>query len=120
MKKLSFGILFALAALALTQPAMADTCSFQGSCLGFSRWCDFVASGSCTNGATPTFSWTCNDPTTNYTGNPITHHFNAVAASTCSLTCSCAGNPSTTTTLSRPVCFSIGVPGCIQPDRGYN
>jgi hypothetical protein len=36
------------------------------------------------------------------------------------LTCSCAGNPSTTTTLSRPVCFSIGVPGCIFPDRGYN
>lgn len=121
MKKLSLGVLLALAVIALAQPAVADTCTFQGSCLRFSRNCDFQATGSCTNGANPTFSWECFDPPAFYTGATITHDFNdGVAASSCKLTCTCAGNPQTTTTLQRFTCFSIGVPGCIFPDQGYN
>lgn len=118
MKKILLGtlFLFALSTVAAL-PAAADSCTFQGSCLAFSRWCDFVVTGSCTNGTQPSISATCTNNNANYTGNPFTHQFASSAGGSCTATCNCG---STSASQTRQVCFAFGVPGCIVPNVGYN
>jgi|GEM_PF-4635132 len=99
----------------------AQVASFQGSTLGFSRNGDFNASGStCPGGATPTaYQWTFVEDGVIRLGNPVSHRFTApYGAFTVQLKVTCPDN--STATRLRPVCFTIGVGGCIHSDRGYN
>jgi hypothetical protein len=109
-----------LAAYALPAAATA-TANFQGSTLVFSRNGDFDAqrgAGSSCSAGTISYSWSFDDGGT-ATGNPVTHHWGNVSAGTATLTVTCSGGHGTAT-LQRGVCFSVGVPGCIFPDSGYN
>jgi len=101
--------------------AEAQTASFQGSTLGYSRNGDFIASGStCPGGASPTqYQWSFVDDGVTRTGKRVTHKFSSTyCAYSVQLTITCPD--SSTATSSRVVCFSCGVLNCIQADRGYN
>ena len=119
MKRALCSALFFLALCAVTPSAnAADTCTFQGSCLQFSRWCDFRVTFSCMNGNTnPAISATCTNSTTNYVGAVFTHNFATSAGGNCAVTCNCGGSSASQT---RYICFGFGAPGCITGDKGYN
>jgi uncharacterized membrane protein len=114
--------LCALLLTAFALPAAATaTASVQGSTLGFSKNGDFDAqrgSGSSCSAGTISYAWTFGDGGT-ATGNPVTHHFGNFSSSSVSLTVTCSGGNGTATA-GRPVCFGVGIPGCIYPDGGYN
>jgi hypothetical protein len=103
-----------------TVPAQAQTSSFQGSTLGFSKNGDFVSTSTCPGGASPTaYQWTFVEDGTTQTGNPVTHKFvTSYCGYTVQLKITCSGGG--TATSSRGACFSCGFPGCIFPDSGYN
>ncbi|HEY0557840.1 MAG TPA: hypothetical protein VGG20_26555 [Thermoanaerobaculia bacterium] len=104
-----------------TVPAQAQTSSFQGSTLGFSKNGDYRDNGStCPGGTSPTaYLWTFVEDGATQTGNPVTHKWVAsFCGFTVKLKITCSGGGTATAT--RPVCFSCGVPGCINPDVGYN
>jgi hypothetical protein len=110
-------LVFVLSAVA----AQAQTASFVGSTLGFSRNGDFRADGSsCPGGAAPTqYLWTFVEDGVTRTGNPVTHKFvTNWCAYTVQLQVTCPGG--TTANSGRFVCFSCGTFGCVNPDRGYN
>lgn len=126
MSKSTSIAIFTILALVWAVPALAaNVATFQGSTLGFSRVGDFDAQrpfgsgSSCMDGSTPTYVWTFVEDGVTRAGNPVHHNFTApFAAYTVQLTITCADG--TTATHTRPVCFSIGVFGCVFPDRGYN
>jgi hypothetical protein len=124
MRRAVLGTILVLAVVLSASPAFAvPTANFQGSCLGFSKNCDFDASkpasnpSACAGGAfIIQYDWTLTNPSATKTGNPITHTFNSTTASvTLKITCSDGREA----TITRSVCFSGGS-GCIQPDQGYN
>lgn len=127
MTKTALIALISVLALALAAfPAQAqNVATFQGSTLGFSKNGDFdgtrpFGSGSsCADGSTPTFRYTFVEDGVIRFGNPVTHRFVApFGAYTVTLDIFCADG--TTASRTRFVCFSIGVFGCVFPDRGYN
>ncbi len=101
----------------------AATANFQGSCLAFSKNCDFNANlpagnpSACSVGAFPTdYFWTFTNPSGTASGAQATHQFNsATATAKLDLLCSDGRDAS----LTRTICFGGGS-GCIQPDIGYN
>jgi hypothetical protein len=110
-------VIVALSAL----PAQAQTSSFQGSTLGFSKNGDFRDNGStCPGGGAPTaYNWTFVEDGTAQTGNPVTHKFvTNWCAYTVQLKITCSGGSTATST--RFSCFSCGAGGCINHDVGYN
>lgn len=115
-------IVVAFLMLGLSAPAAeAQVANFQGSTLGFSRCGDFSSSGSsCPGGAAPTsYQWTFVEDGVIRLGNPVSHKFTApFGAYTVELKITCPGGAMATHL--RPVCFTIGVGGCIHSDRGYN
>jgi hypothetical protein len=115
-------VVAAFVVLALsTVPARAQTANFEGSTLGFSKNGDFRDNGStCPGGSSPTaYQWTFVEDGTTQTGNPVTHKFvTSFCGYTVQLKITCSGG--STATKTRPVCFGCGVPGCIDPDTGYN
>src|ERR1700710_1054184 len=101
--------------------AQAQTSTFQGSTLGFSRNGDYRDNGStCPGGAAPTsFQWTFVEDGTTQTGNPVTHKWiSSWCAYSVQLKITCSGGSTATST--RFSCFSCGTGGCINPDVGYN
>ena len=121
MKKFSLYAVAGLLLLAFAVSAGAQTVSFQGSTLGFSRNGDFRDNGStCPGGAAPTqFQWTFVEDGVTRTGNPVTHKFmTSYCAYTVQLKITCPDG--STATGGRFTCFSCGTFGCINPDRGYN
>jgi hypothetical protein len=121
-KKLVVSAVAGLLVLALgTVAAEAQTATFTGSSLGFSRNVDLEAySSTCPGGAAPTqYLWSFVEDGVTRTGVQVTHKFQTNwCAYTVDLTVTCPGG--TTATSRRFVCYSCGVPGCINPDRGYN
>ncbi len=124
MKRILLSAAFGVLLLSiLSIPAMATAvANFEGSSLVFSRNADFDAlrgTGSSCSSGTPSYSWTFDDGGT-ATGNPVTHKWSSsTSAGTAKLTVTCSGGGGTAS-LTRAVCFSVGVPGCILPDSGYN
>jgi hypothetical protein len=101
--------------------AQAQTATFTGSSLGFSRNVDLEAYNStCPGGAAPTqYLWSFPEDGVTRSGVQVNHKFvSNWCAYTVDLTITCPGG--TTATRRRFVCYSCGVPGCINPDRGYN
>lgn len=121
-----FLVLSVLALVLVALPALAsNVATFQGSTLGFSKCAVFDAQrpfgsgSSCMDGSTPTYQWTFVEDGVIRFGNPVAHTFTApFGAYTVELKITCADG--TMATHTRPVCFSIGVGGCVFPDRGYN
>lgn len=114
---LAFLLVFAVVA----GSAHAQTASFQGSTLGFSKNGDFRSTGSsCPGGTSPTsYTWTFVEDGTTQTGNPVTHRFvTSFCAYTVQLTITCSGGSTATTT--RFACYGCCTAGGILPDRGYN
>lgn len=116
-----FLVLSVLALALVAAPALAaNVATFQGSTLGFSQCAVFDAQGSsCMDGSTPTYQWTFVEDGVIRLGNPVAHTFTApFGAYTVELKITCADG--TMATHTRPVCFSIGVIGCVFPDQGFN
>jgi uncharacterized membrane protein len=112
---------FAFAAVALAAvavPAHATSVDFQGYCTPISYTCDFdSARGSGTSCTAPltitAYSWTFTNPTGSASGSTATHTFGSNAGGNVTLQITCSDN--STASKTRPVCFSVGVPGCIVP-----
>ncbi len=118
-----------LLALSGWSPALQATCSanFQGTCTwtGTPADCTFSASrplsspSACSGSSISSYSWDFGDGSS---PSPKPAHTYAAPGSTglysVTLTLSC--NDGSHCSASRWACFTIGTPGCIQPNIGWN
>jgi hypothetical protein len=116
---------FLCAMLLTAATAQAATANFQGNCNGSTLSCSFdsLRPAGSPSSCSPSFiwkeTWDFGDNNTLFTGNTLVNHTYANNSSVLvQLSVWCYDGTSAST--SRVVCFSVGVPGCIGPNVGWN
>jgi PKD domain len=110
--------------------AAAATANFQGDCSysGSNLVCSFdalrptTAPSSCPNSFIWKYSWDYGDGSSSgLTGtNPVSHTYTAPLAGAYTVTLTVICWDGNMPNITRPVCISFGVPGCIAVGAGYN